>query len=231
VVVVVVVVVVVSVVVSVVVVNNTHKKGKVLSQAQNKYRGCRGSMARKNRSNPENQAPGKDDGASQKVTGREAKIMNSIINTTIILMSTMMDTFTEAMVNTTGAMASGMADAIVGKEASQKVNKEFRKKLPEADEKMKAMISEVRKDVYAQLEEKRKEMKSLLSDSAFDIGPKIVEKYDFRLPKLTEKLDDSTLAQYTQLLVSEDPRFAKMFKELTSWIEHTPKFPAKTSEK
>jgi F0F1-type ATP synthase membrane subunit b/b' len=157
--------------------------------------------------------------------------MNSIINTSIMLMSTMMDTFKEVMVNTTGAMASGMADVIAGKEASHEVNKEFRKKLPEVDEKMKAMISEVRKDVYAQLREKRKEMKSLLSDSAFDSGPKIVEKYDFRLPRLTEKLGDNTLAQYTQLLISEDPRFAKMFKELTSWMEHIPKFPAKTYEK
>ena len=67
-----------------------------------------------------------------------------------------------------------------------------------------------------------KKIKPLLSDQAFDVGPKIIEEYDFKLPKLTEELNDSALAQYTQLLVSEDPSFAKMFKELTSWMNTLP---------
>ena len=67
----------------------------------------------------------------------------------------------------------------------------------------------------------------MLSDSAFDNGSKIIEKYDFDLPKLTEELDDSTLAQYTQLLVSEDSTFSKMFKELVNWMNTLPKSPEK----
>ena len=66
-------------------------------------------------------------------------------------------------------------------------------------------------------------MKPLLSDSLFDTGPKIIEKYDFKLPKLTEELDDATLAQYTQLLTSGDPNFTEMFKELTTWLNSLPK--------
>jgi hypothetical protein len=93
------------------------------------------------------------------------------------------------------------------------------------------MISDIRKDIYAQMGQKRKELEPLLSDSIFEVGPKIIEKYDFKLPKLTQELDDTALAQYSQLLVGEDPRFAKMFKELTEWISSLPKPPEKTSRK
>jgi hypothetical protein len=89
----------------------------------------------------------------------------------------------------------------------------------------------VRKDVYAQLGQKEKEIEPLLSDSAFDVGPKIIEKYDFKLPKLTEELDDSALAQYAQLLISDDSSFTEMFTELTSWMNTLPKFPDKTNKK
>jgi hypothetical protein len=145
-----------------------------------------------------------------------------MVNTSIILMSTLMGAFTQVVVSTR-ALASGMAEAIGGNEAGGKVNIEIKQKLPEVDEKMKAMISDIRKDIYAQMGQKSKELEPLLSDPAFEAGPKIVEKYDFKLPKLTQELDDKTLAQYSHLLVSEDKRFVKMFKELTEWINSLPK--------
>jgi hypothetical protein len=49
------------------------------------------------------------------------------------------------------------------------------------------------------------------------------KKYDFNLPKLTQALDDTALSKYSQLLVTEDERFTKMFKELTEWINSLPK--------
>lgn len=156
-------------------------------------------------------------------TLREDKILNTIINTSVILMSTMMGAFTQVMVNATGAMASGMAAAMGGKEAEDKVNEELTQKLPEVDEKMKAMITDIRKDIYAEMGQKRKRLKPLLSDALFEAGPKIVEKYDFNLPKLTEELDDNALAQYSKLLVTEDSNFQKMFKELTEWLSSLPK--------
>lgn len=134
-----------------------------------------------------------------------------------------MGAFTQVVVNATGAMASGMAEAMGGKEAGDKVNQEVKHGLPKGDKKMKAMISDIRKDLYSQMRQKRQELEPLLSDPAFEAGPKIIEKYDFKLPKLTQELDDKALSQYSQLLISEDVRFAKMFKELTEWISSLPK--------
>jgi len=111
----------------------------------------------------------------------------------------------------------------VEKGASDKVDLEIKQGLPEIDEKMKAGISDLRKEIYAQMTQKRQELELVFSDPAFEVGPKIIEKYDFNLPKLTQKLDDDVLSQYSKLLVSEDVRFAKMFKELTEWINSLPK--------
>ncbi len=181
-------------------------------------------MARKRLSKTKNQTTQAGGIELQSKTVRGDKIMNAVVNTSVILMSTMMGAFTQVMVNATSAMASGMAAAMGGEEAEKKVDEEFKQKLPEVDEKMKAMISDIRKDIYAQMEQKRKEIEPLLSDTVFEVGPKIIEKYDFKLPKLTQQLDDNTLAQYSQLFTSEDPRFAKMFKELTQWLNSLPKF-------
>jgi len=183
-----------------------------------------GSMAKPKLSNVKNQVA-QNDAALQSETDRGGKIMHAIANTSIILMSTMMDAFTQVMVNTTAAMASGIAGAMGGKEAEAKVNEEVKQELPEVDEKMKAMLSDMKKEIYAQMEQKRKEMESLLFDPVFEVGPKIIEKYDFKLPKLTQELDDNTLAKYSQLLVSEDPCFAEMFKALAEWMNSLPKPP------
>jgi len=144
-------------------------------------------------------------------------------NTSVILMSTMMGAFTQVIGSTMGAMASGMAEAMGGKEASDKVGQEIKKEQPEFDSKMKSMISDLRKDIYSQMKQKRQELKQLLSDPTFEVGPKIIEKYDFNLPKLTHKLDDKALSQYSQLMISENADFSKMFKELTEWMNSLPK--------
>lgn len=187
-------------------------------------------MARKERTNARNQITNNKRAILQNKTDREKKIMNAIANTSIILMSTIMGAFSQVMTKMTTVMASGMAEAIGGKGAEEQVNKEINQKLPELDEKMKTLVSDVRKDVYAQLNQQRKEIELLLSDPAYDIGPQMVDKYDFKLPKLTEELDDRALARYIQLLESEDPSFAEMFKALTEWINTLPKIPEKMSQ-
>ncbi len=166
-------------------------------------------MERKKPSETEDQVPLSKDETLQGKTNRERKIMNVILNTSIILMSTLMDGLTQIIMDTTGAVASGMAGAVAGEETAEKVNKEFKQKQPEVDEKIRTMISEVRKDVYVQLGQKRKEIEPFLTDPVFDTGPKTTDEYDFRLPKLTEELDDSSLAQYTRLLVSETQALLK----------------------
>lgn len=151
--------------------------------------------------------------------------MNLVANTSIILMGIMMGSLTKAMVEVTDAMASGVAGALGGKEAGEKASEQLKQELPRVDEKIKVVVSDMRKEFYAELEQKRKEIEPMLSDPVFDSGPKIIEKYKFKLPKLTEELDDATLAQYAQLLVSEDPKFVKMFKELGGWMNTLPKPP------
>jgi hypothetical protein len=60
------------------------------------------------------------------------------------------------MVNATGTMTSGIAEAMGGKEAGDKANKEIKQKQPEIDEKMKVMISDIRKDILHPNETKKR---------------------------------------------------------------------------
>jgi len=167
--------------------------------------------------------------APQGATGRDERIMNLVLNTSVILMSVMLGVVTKALVGVAGAMGSGMAEAFGGEGAKNKMDAEIKQnvgeQMPKVDAKIAAMMADMRKKVYVQFEEKRKEIEPMLSDPAFDAGPQIVEKYDFKLPKLTEEIDDVTLARYAQLLVTEDPNFAKMFKEITAWMNALPKPP------
>jgi hypothetical protein len=188
-------------------------------------------MSRKKSSNGKNQTAKIEIAILQSKTEREDKIINSMVNTSVILMSTMMGAFTQVIVSATGAMASGMAEAIGGKEAGDKVNQEIKQNLPAVDEQTKAMISDIRKDIYSQMKQKSKELAPLLSDPTFDAGPKIIEEYDFQLPKLTKELNDNALAQYSQLLKSENPQFVKMFSELTKWLSSLPKPPEQNDKK
>ena len=179
-------------------------------------------MTRKEQSKIEKRAAHDKEEAALSKTNRDKKIMNTIANTSIILMSTLMGGLTEIMMKATGSMASGMAEALGGEKAGKKVKREFKQKQPEVDEKIREMIADVRKDVYAQIGQKRKEIEPFLSDPVFDAGPKTIDEYDFKLPKLTEELDDDSLAQYTRLMVTEDKNFAEMFEKLTTWMNTLP---------
>lgn len=180
-------------------------------------------MVRKKSSGTQNQSIKTKGFVSPSEAGPEDKIIYAMANTSVILMSMMIGAFTQVVGSTMGAMATGMTEAMGGKEASDKVNQEIKQGLPEIDAKMKAGISDMRKDIYSQMMQKRQEMQAMLADPAFEVGPKIIEKYDFNLPQLTQELDDNTLSQYSQLLASEDPHFVEMFKELTEWINALPK--------
>ena len=129
-----------------------------------------------------------------------------------------------------GTAVSGMAEAMGGEEAGEKVNQEFEQKRPEINKKMTELISDARKDIYAQMGQKQEEIDPFLSDSVFDVGPKKVEEYDFNLPKLTEEIDDASLAQYTKLLMSEDANFSELFKALVDWLNSLPKLTEKTNK-
>jgi F0F1-type ATP synthase membrane subunit b/b' len=115
-----------------------------------------------------------------------------------------------------------MTEAFAGKEEGEKAKEAVEGQLPEVDQKMTQMVSDLRKEMYEKLQQNRQEIAPYLVDPVFEAGPKIVEAYDFSLPKLTQELDDQTLAQYTQLIASENPRFAEMFKRLTEWLNTLP---------
>ena len=180
-------------------------------------------MDRKKSSSAKNQSLKNRDSEIGSETGLQDKIMYAMANTNIILMSTMMGAFTQVIGSTMGAMASGMAQAMGGEEASNKVDQEIKQGQPELDAKMKSVISDLRKDIYDQMKQKKQILEQMLSNPTFEVGPKIIEKYSFNLPKLTQELDETVLSQYSQLLVSKDVRFVKMFKELTEWINSLPK--------
>ena len=182
-------------------------------------------MVTKKSSEQKNDATKTKDVALQTKSVQTNEIMCAVANTSVILMSLMMGAFSQVAVTMTGAMASGMAEAMGGKEAGEKVNQEFKQKGPEVDDKIKATISDIRKDIYAQMKQKSQGLQQFLSNPAFEEGPKIISKYNFNLPKLTEELDDNALAKYSQLLISEDEQFARMFKELTEWLSSLPKDP------
>jgi hypothetical protein len=171
-----------------------------------------------------------DDAALLSKADHEDEIINLMVNISVLLMSTVMGAFSQVMINVADSMVSGISEVMGGKETGDKVGTEIKHNLPEVDEKMMAMISDLRKDIYAQMEQKKQEMEPLLSYSVFEVGPKIIGKYDFKLPKLTQKLHDNVLAKYSQLLMSGDVRFAKMFKELTKWLNSLPK-PPETNHK
>jgi hypothetical protein len=182
-------------------------------------------MVTKKSSDLKNKATKTKDAALQTKEVQTNEIMYAMANTTVILMSLMMGAFSQIAVTMTGAMASGMVEAMGGKEAGEEVTQEFKQKGPEVDDKIKATISDIRKDIYAQMKQKSQGLQQFLSNPTFEEGPKIINKYNFNLPKLTEELDDAALAKYSQLLISEDKQFATMFKELTEWLSSLPKDP------
>ena len=156
---------------------------------------------------------------------RARHIMNTMANTGIIMMVTLMDGFAQTMIGAAGAMAAGMAEAFGDEGSSDQVAEDIENKTPEAKEQMMGMVSEMRTQLYGQMAEKSEEIGPLLDDRIFDKGPEIVEVYEFGLPKLTEELDDETIAEYARLLVQEDRYFTEMFGELTAWMNSLPELP------
>lgn len=167
-------------------------------------------------------------GASQEVgddPDRTRRIMNTMANTGIIMMVTLMDGFAQTMVEAAGAMATGMAEEFGTEEDANEVSEEMEQKMPEAREQMMGMVSEMRQQLYDQMAQKANEITPLLTDRIFDKGPEIVEVYEFGLTRLTEELDDETIAEYAKLLVQEDKYFTEMFGELTAWMNSLPQLP------
>ncbi len=148
---------------------------------------------------------------------RTARIINTVLNVSVIMMVSLMDGMTDMMMGMTGAMAG----AFGGEEAEEEVQEA----IPEAKAKVREMISEVRTDYRAKVQARLDEIEELIVDPAFDAGPEIVDIYEFGLPMLTEELNDEEIEQYVRLLVQEDKYFTEMFGELTRWMGTLPELP------
>lgn len=149
-----------------------------------------------------------------------------------------MGALTKTVVSATGAMASSMASGMSqaigatekeGNKIEKKMDEDIQKALPEVDEKIIEMISDMRKDFNQKFENQKSQIEPLLKDPIFENGPKIVDKYEFDLPKLTEELDDKTIAKYMILFI-KDENFGKMFKEIMTWMNTLPKPEEKPKE-
>ena len=88
-----------------------------------------------------------------------------------------------------------------------------------------SLFSGIREEMSSQWPKDAAVFKRYVSSPAFDKGIEIVERYDFRRPKLTEKLSDELLASYVFLLQSGDKELGRMFKELAEWQAALPKPP------
>lgn len=156
---------------------------------------------------------------------RTRRIMNVMANTGVIMMVTLMDGFAQTMLGAAGAMASGLAEAFGDEDAADQAVEDIERGAPEAKQQMMGMISEMREQLYAQMADKAEQISPLLADRIFDRGPEIVDTYELGLPRLTEELDDATIAEYAKLLVQEDKFFTEMFGKLSTWMNDLPQLP------
>jgi hypothetical protein len=96
---------------------------------------------------------------------------------------------------------------------------------PELRAQISQIFSGIREESSSQRPPDPRAFKRYASGPAFDKGLKIVEKYDFGLPKLTESLSDDVLASYVFLLMSGDRELGRMFKEVAEWKAGLPAPP------
>ncbi|MDA4111846.1 MAG: hypothetical protein OK439_04865 [Thaumarchaeota archaeon] len=156
-------------------------------------------------------------------------------NYTILFVSMFEEVFSTiavGMTEATAGMGAAIAEAMSGESdggtAAKKQMEKIKSQIgPEVSGQIKQLFSGIRKDVSSKMSESIPESKSYFANPTFDHGIAIVEKYDFALPRFTEKLSDDDLASYLVLLKSGDETLGKMFGELGSWQQSLPKPPGR----
>lgn len=150
---------------------------------------------------------------------RESKILNIMVNTSILLMGLMTDAFSDAFAK----MAAGVAQVVAAgvkdtdnkpatKEIIQRVKTEFPKQ-------MITQILQMKTDMKKQLRAKKGEIGKKIADPKFDAGITIAEQYDMGVPNLTSDLDEQSLLRYIVLLKTNDAQCTKMFQVLMEWMK------------
>ena len=164
---------------------------------------------------------------------RDEKLENLIMNHSLIFMgmfeeafSTVAEKMTVALSEGAGALADALAQGASSKPGAGGVGERLKNEVtPAVRAEIGNLFSGIREEMSSQWPKDAAVFKRYISSPAFDRGIEIVERYDFRRPKLTEKLSDEVLASYVFLLQSGDKELGRMFKELTEWQAGLPKPP------
>jgi len=163
---------------------------------------------------------------------RDEKVENLLFNYSMILMATFEEAFanlastmTEALAKTGAAMTEAMTSSF-GASSEGETDNGPSMKLddlgPRTSEKVKEAFAEIRTQAGADFSTKDKSIKKIAQDPVSDEAVGIVERFDFKIPRLTERLSDDDLAKYMALLKKEDPELMKMLKQLAVWQEKLP---------
>jgi len=162
---------------------------------------------------------------------RDEKLENLIMNHSMIFMGMFEEAFSAVAEKMTEALSEGagaLADALAGGQSPPGASAGRRLKnevTPAVRAEIGNLFSGIREEMTSQRPQNAAVFKRYISSPAFDKGIEIVERYDFRRPKLTERLSDEVLASYVFLLQSGDKELGRMFKELTEWQAALPKPP------
>jgi hypothetical protein len=156
---------------------------------------------------------------AQPTQDRESKILNIMLNTSILLMALMTDAFSDAFAGMAAGMAQAVAAGVEGtdkepttKETIQRMKTEFPKQII-------TQIIQMKTDMKKQLEAKKDEIGKKIVDPKFDAGITIAERYDLGVPNLTSDLDEKSLLKYIMLLKANDAQCTKMFQALMEWMK------------
>jgi len=161
--------------------------------------------------------------AEQNTPAREAKILNVICNTSLLLMSAVTEAFSEMFTKLSKEMITAITTSLGNSEdATQDINKKTDSLQKELPQQMREQLLAMKTDITTQLREKKEKLGPILADPRFDDGITIVERYTFGLPALTQDLDERSLLGYIALLQVNDQRFTTMFQKLLEWMKNLP---------
>jgi uncharacterized protein (DUF305 family) len=159
---------------------------------------------------------------------REEKILNVMINTSILLMSLMTEAFSDLFAGMTEGMVQAVGSGLgMSEESTKQGSEKMRNLTTKIPQEVRTQMMSMKTDIRKQFQEKKPEIQHLFADPVFDKGIAIAESSVMRLPRLTEDLDEVSLLGYLALLKAEDPQCTEMFQALMEWMKTVPQPPQK----
>jgi hypothetical protein len=150
---------------------------------------------------------------------RESKILNVMLNTSVLLMALMTDAFSDVFAKMTSGMAQAIATGFRGADKEPTTKENIQQVETEFPKQMVTQIVQMKTDMKKQLDAKKEEIGNKIADPRFDEGITIAEYYDVGVPNLTNDLDEQSLLRYIMLLRANDDQCTKMFQELMAWMK------------